>query len=151
MRRRRFSAALVVLALSAGAAMGAEMEFSIREYRVPAGSHPHDIAPAPDGSVWYTAQHTGELGRLDPRTGRMDVFDAPGGRGPYGIASTPEGGIYYVSLAGSYMARIDTAKGTFRTFPLPSEGTRVRQLLGRKGEVWGAESGVDRLVVIRFR
>jgi streptogramin lyase len=23
-------------------------------------------------------------------------------------------------------------------------------LLGRKGEVWGAESGTDRLVVIRF-
>jgi virginiamycin B lyase len=25
----------------------------------------------------------------------------------------------------------------------------VRQLLGRPGEVWGAESGTDRLVVIR--
>jgi streptogramin lyase len=25
----------------------------------------------------------------------------------------------------------------------------VRQLLGRPGEVWGAESGVDKLVVIR--
>jgi virginiamycin B lyase len=102
------------------------------------------------GILWFTGQD-GVYGRLDPRTGRIDVFDAPGGRGPYGIASTPEGGIYYVSLAGSYMARVDTAKGTFRTFPLPSEGARVRQLLGRKGEVLGAESGVDRLVVIRFR
>jgi len=25
----------------------------------------------------------------------------------------------------------------------------VRQLLGRSGEVWGAESGVDRLVVVK--
>ena len=25
----------------------------------------------------------------------------------------------------------------------------VRQLLGRPGEVWGAESGVDKLVVVR--
>jgi virginiamycin B lyase len=25
----------------------------------------------------------------------------------------------------------------------------VRQLLGRPGEVWGAESGVDRLVVVK--
>jgi virginiamycin B lyase len=25
----------------------------------------------------------------------------------------------------------------------------VRQLLGRPGEVWGAESGTDRLVVVR--
>jgi streptogramin lyase len=25
----------------------------------------------------------------------------------------------------------------------------VRQLLGRSGEVWGAESGADRLVVVK--
>src|SRR5918999_3591936 len=43
----------------------------LRSYRVPAGSHPHDVAPAPDGSVWYTAQGAGKLGRLDPRSGRV--------------------------------------------------------------------------------
>src|SRR5687767_2819668 len=43
--------------------------YEIQEYPVPAGSHPHDVAPAPDGTVWYTSQHTGELGRLDPETG----------------------------------------------------------------------------------
>src|SRR5256712_13981093 len=37
----------------------------ITEYPVPAGSHPHDVAPAPDGGVWYVAQRSGELGRLD--------------------------------------------------------------------------------------
>src|SRR5947209_15825962 len=40
----------------------------ITEYPVPAGSHPHDVAPAPDGGVWYVAQRSGELGRLDPAT-----------------------------------------------------------------------------------
>ena len=34
-------------------------------------------------------------------------------------------------------------------FPLRSRGANVRQLLGRPGEVWGAESGADRLVVAR--
>ena len=28
----------------------------VREYSVPAGTHPHDVAPASDGTVWYTAQ-----------------------------------------------------------------------------------------------
>ena len=28
-------------------------------YEVPRGAHPHDVAPAPDGTVWYTAQRTG--------------------------------------------------------------------------------------------
>lgn len=41
----------------------------LQEYPVPSGSRPHDVAPAPDGSIWYTAQGSGELGRLDPATG----------------------------------------------------------------------------------
>ncbi|HZR47355.1 MAG TPA: hypothetical protein VFA47_11660, partial [Candidatus Manganitrophaceae bacterium] len=63
-RRALVPAALWLL--SAGAGWGA----SLQEYPVPKGSHPHDVAPAPDGSVWYTAQAPGELGRLDPKTGK---------------------------------------------------------------------------------
>ena len=37
------------------------------------GTHPHDVAPARDGGVWYTAQHTGQLGWLDPKTGPVAV------------------------------------------------------------------------------
>src|SRR4051794_8487622 len=42
---------------------------TLQEYPVPRGSHPHDVAPAPDGAIWYTAQASGELGRLNPATG----------------------------------------------------------------------------------
>jgi virginiamycin B lyase len=294
---------------------------TIQEYLVPSGSHPHDVAPAPDGSVWYVAQQRGELGqldsgtgrieriklgeksrphgvivgpdgapwitdgglnaivrvdpvtkavrvfplpsdhgganlntatfdtrgvlwftgqsgvygRLDPKTGKVEVFDAPKGPGPYGITATPDGTVYYASLAGSYIARLDSDTGVatviepptprqgarrvwadskgkiwvsewnvgqlgrydpvantwkewrmpgkspgayavyvddqdkvwlsdfganalvrfdptteqFESFPLPSGNAQVRQLLGRPGEVWGAESGTDKLVVIR--
>jgi len=290
-----------------------------REYRVPPGTHPHDVAPAHDGTVWYTAQATGKLGRLDPKTGKtteiplgdgsaphgvivgpdgapwitdgglnaivrvdpetsavrsfplpasngyanlntatfdrrgmlwftgqggvygrlhpvtgaMRVFRAPLGAGPYGITTTPKGRIFYASLAGSHIAEIDvrTGKATVIRPPTPGQGARrvwsdskgmiwvsewnagkvgrydpatrkwrewrvpgpaqiyavyvddkdvvwltdfgrsglwrfvpatgrftrvplrtganVRQLLGRPGEVWGAESGTDRLVVVR--
>ena len=41
----------------------------LQEFPVPAGARPHDVAPAPDGSVWYTAQRQEALGRLDPQTG----------------------------------------------------------------------------------
>lgn|SRR5512134_1447976 len=310
-----------VLALVAILACGQATAAEIREFPVPSGSHPHDVAPAPDGSVWYTAQRTGELGklepatgrtrhiplgkgssphgvivgpdgapwitdsglnaivrvdpkteevrvyplpagskyanlntaafdgkgtlwftgqsgiygRLDPRTGRVTVFNAPKGAGPYGIAAAPDGSIYYASLAGNHIARIDTGTGTatviepptrgqgarrvwsdskgsvwvsewnsgqvaryepasgkwrewrlpgqnprayavfvddrdivwlsdfganalvrfdasreaFEVVKLPSSPANVRQILGRPGEVWGAESGVDKLVVVR--
>ena len=313
----------LVLATGLPLAAGArESRFEVREYRVPAGSHPHDVAPARDGGIWYTAQHSGALGwlnprtgatrhiplgagsaphgvivgpdgapwitdsglnalvrvdprtrrvrrfplrgradanlntaafdrrgglwftgqngiygRLDPKTGRLQVFAAPRGRGPYGITTTPNGAVYYASLAGSYVGRINARTGRatvlqpptrgqgarrvwsdsrgriwvsewnagklgmydptrrrwrewrlpgrspqpyavyvddrdivwltdfasnafvrfdprgqrFTTIRLPSSPANVRQLLGRRGEVWGAESGVDKLVVVRQR
>ena len=39
---------------------------------------------------------------------------------------------------------------SFEPFTLPSNGAQVRQLLGRPGEVWGAESGTDKLVRITY-
>ncbi len=318
-----FAAAWGILgeASSAAAAAPSVDDFEIQEYDVPRGAGPHDVAPAPDGSVWYTAQRTGELGnldpktrqtrhiplgtgsaphgvivgpdgtpwitdgglnaivrvdpstndvqvfplpperpnanmntatfdhrgvlwftgqngvygRLDPKSGAMEVFDAPGGPGPYGIATSSSGDVYYASLAGSYVARIDIDTGaaavlqpptagqgarrvwadsrdriwvsewlagqvavydpaidawrewrlpgdrpqayavfvderdgvwltdwgsnsivlfdpsgeTFQVLSLPSSPANVRQILGRPGELWGAESGVDKLVVVR--
>ena len=47
------------------------------------------------------------------------------------------------------LLRIDPTIERFESFPLPSSNAQVRQLLGRPGEVWGAESGTDKLVVIR--
>ncbi|MGZ8460895.1 MAG: hypothetical protein ACXWW2_10745, partial [Candidatus Deferrimicrobiaceae bacterium] len=55
--QRYLPVALFVLTLAAGAARSSAEEFPIREFRVPGGSHPHDVAPAPDGGVWYTAQN----------------------------------------------------------------------------------------------
>jgi virginiamycin B lyase len=47
--------------------------------------------------------------------------------------------------------RFDPEQELFRFFELPSTGANIRQILGRAGEVWGAESGTDKLVVIRTR
>lgn len=312
---------LVAILALAGMAANAD-EPRVQEYAVPKGSHPHDVAPARDGGVWYTAQHLGELGyldpktgntrhialgkgsaphgvivgpdgapwitdggqnaivrvdphtrkvrvfplpkgtpsanlntatfdkrgtlwftgqsgyygRLDPKSGKVQAFEAPQGRGPYGICTAPDGSVYYASLAGSHIARIDTESGKatvlepptadqgarrvwadstgriwvsewhtgqlgaydpgtgqwrewklpgqgprayavyvddtdmvwlsdfganalvrfdpkrerFSVFNLPSKPAQVRQILGRPGEIWGAESGTDKLVVVRI-
>jgi virginiamycin B lyase len=312
-------AAYLVLIATATSALGGQ--FVLEDYPVPAGSRPHDVAPALDGGIWYTAQNAAALGwldpdtgqthhislgtgsrphgvivgpdgapwitdggrnaiirvdpvtervtpyplpanrpnanlntatfdlngvlwftgqngiygRLNPSTGKMDVYDAPRGRGPYGITTTPAGDVYYASLAGNYVGRINLETGAatvlepptpnqgarrvwsdslgqiwvsewnagqvarynpangqwrewpmpgpnpsayavyvddedivwlsdfggnslvrfdpiseqFQPFSLPSSPSNVRQILGRPGEVWGAESAADRLVVIR--
>ncbi|MDZ7749710.1 MAG: hypothetical protein U5K43_13625 [Halofilum sp. (in: g-proteobacteria)] len=92
-----------------------------------------------DGVLWFTGQ-AGIYGRLDPRTGAMEVFDAPRGRGPYGITGTPDGGIYYASLAGSYVGRVDTDTGAVTVLepPTPDQGAR-RVWSDAHGRIWVSE------------
>ena len=60
-------------------------EYGIQEYPVPAGTHPHDVAPAPDGTVWYTAQFSGALGKLDPATGETRHIPLGAGSSPLSV------------------------------------------------------------------
>src|SRR3546814_19265668 len=68
-------------------------DVSTQVYAVPAGSHPHDVAPdpAPGGPVWYTAQRQGALGRLDPETGKTTPIPLGEGSAPHGVIVGPEG------------------------------------------------------------
>lgn len=322
-RAQRFPIFMTILALlAAPTASALAQAVRIESFAVPAGAHPHDVAPAPDGTVWYTAQHQGALGRLDPATGtteqiplgagsrphgvivgpdglawvtdgglnaivsvhpdtleikhyplpgdigyanlntatfagpsllwftgqsgiygsldttsgNLNIYRAPRGYGPYGIHHTPDGEVWFASLAGSYIGHIDAGTGevtvidpptgdagtrriwsdskgmlwisewnegqlarynpetgewrewplpgnapaayavyvdeldkiwlsdfganailrfdprteTFQSFPIERPGADVRQMLGRSGEVWAAESGSDHLTVYRF-
>ena len=63
-------AALLFAVTGAGA-----QEAVIEEYPVPRGSRPHDVAPAPDGTVWYTAQRRGELMVRHNDEGRSAVLE----------------------------------------------------------------------------
>ena len=47
------------------------------------------------------------------------------------------------------IVRFDPAIERFESFPSDRPGANVRQMLGRKGETWIAESGTDRIRVIR--
>ena len=65
-------------------------DVTVTSFAVPAGAHPHDVAPAADGAVWYTAQHQEALGRLDPATGETrHVSPWAMGRDPMASLSAP--------------------------------------------------------------
>ena len=58
-----------MLPTAAAGHAASEPTFTIEAFPVSAGSGPHDVSPAVDGGVWFTAQDAGELGLLDPVTG----------------------------------------------------------------------------------
>ena len=51
-------------------------------YQLPPGAYPHDVAPAPDGTVWYSGQQKGILGRFDPKTGKNEEIPLGSGAAP---------------------------------------------------------------------
>ncbi len=92
----------------------------MQEYPVPRGSHPHDVAPAPDGTVWYTAQASGKLGRLYPATGVTRHVDLGPGSSPHGVIVGPDGAAWVTDSGLNAIVRVDPTTEKVRTFPLPA-------------------------------
>jgi len=57
--------------------------------------------------------------------------------------------VWVADWGANTLVRFDPPREAFEVFRIPSPGSNIRQLLGRPGEVWGAESGTSKLVVIR--
>ena len=57
--------------------------------------------------------------------------------------------VWLTDFTANAIVKFDPATEKFESFPSTRRQAAVRQLLGRGNEVWGAESGVDRLVVVR--
>src|SRR5881296_2490945 len=93
MRRMGLSVMILgaIFVLASQRSPAAPVAYVLREFPVPAGSHPHDVAPAADGGVWYTAQAAGRLGRLDPATGRTVEIELGEESAPHGVIVGPDG------------------------------------------------------------
>ncbi len=73
------------------------------------------------------------------------------GEGPqaYAVYVDDQDIVWLSDFGANALVRFDPASETFTSFELPSPDAAIRQILGRPGEIWGAESAVDKIVVIR--
>lgn len=102
------------------------------------------------GAIWVSEWNSGRLSRYQPDTGSWDTWPLPGDDpSAYAVYVDDTDIVWVTDFGGNAIHRFDPATETFHTFELPSDPGNVRQLLGRPGEVWGAESAADQLVVIR--
>jgi virginiamycin B lyase len=90
-------------------------------YPLPPGSGPHDVAPAPDGTIWYTGQRKGLLGRLDPKTGKAEEIPLGPNAMPHGVIIGPDGAAWVTEGGQNAIARVDPASKAVKLFPLPQE------------------------------
>ncbi|MBV8704883.1 MAG: hypothetical protein JO118_14375 [Acetobacteraceae bacterium] len=108
-------------------------------FPVPEGSGPHDVAPAADGTVWFTAQAAGKLGRLDPGTGRVDEFSLGPGSAPHGVIVGPDGAPWVTDGGLNAVLRFDPGTHAIRRFPLPANRPNANlntATFDRAGRLW---------------
>jgi streptogramin lyase len=98
-------------------------EITMRDYKLPEGMGPHDVAPAQDGGVWFTAQPKGLLGHLDPGTGKVETVDLGEGSAPHGVIVGGDGAAWVTDGGANAIARVDPATRAVRRFPLPAESS----------------------------
>src|SRR5262250_363289 len=132
---RFFFLAPAALVFAASIAQAAEMTF----YQLPPGSFPHDVAPAPDGAVWFSGQSQGFAGRFDPKTGQLEKIPLGPGAAPHGVIVGPDGNAWLTEGGQNAIARVDAVSRAVTLFRLPREfgGANLNTLVfDQKGIVW---------------
>jgi len=133
----RFVACAAALAamLVAGAADATQVSY----YPVPRGAHPHDVAPAPDGGVWYTAQTQGALGLLDPKTKKTTHIELGPDSAPHGVIVGPDRAAWVTDGGQNAIVRVDPETRAVKLFPLPKNAAGANlntATFDRKGILW---------------
>lgn len=104
------------------------------------------------GDIWVAEWNSGNVSRYSPGNGKWSTWKAPGkGAQVYAVYVDETDKVWLSEWAAQVMLRFDPATETFETFKSSSAYANVRQIHGRKGEVWTPESASDRIVVYRYR
>jgi virginiamycin B lyase len=120
--RRRFGVACAALAAHAlvPRAASARAE-TLQSWRLdtPRPTGIHDVAPAPDGGVWFTAQRSGHLGWFDPQSGRTELVALGSGSAPHGVVQGPDRAAWITDSGLNAIVRIGWPDRTVRVLPMP--------------------------------
>jgi virginiamycin B lyase len=123
----------------------------------------HVALGAPDGTVWFSDSGNRRMFRLDPGTGRIDVYEsfpdytaAKGGietagrpstgHRTYGIAVDSQSNGYFADIAGGTIGQVDakTGKVTLYPTPTPDSGPR-RTFMDSQDRLWFGENYASKL------
>ena len=103
------------------------------------------------GKIWVSYWNTGQVGRYDPATKAWREWKLPGNARAYSVWVDPDDNVWLTDWSANAIVRFDPRTEKFTAFRSDRDSANVRQMLGRAGEAWAAESGTDRLVRIVTR
>ena len=113
------------------------------------GNRHHDVAPASAGGVWYTAQRSGFLGKLDPTTGEvLQIALGPSSAPARRVWSDSKGNIWVSEWNAGQVARYVPGTGEWTEWKLRA-GPRPQAYavyVDEKDIVWLTDFGANAVV-----
>jgi len=104
------------------------------------------------GRLWVSEWNSGNLALFEAGTKSWKEWKPPGPEPhAYAVWVDEDDGVWVSEWSANSVLRFDPVKESFESFPSDRPSADVRQILGRKNEVWIAESGTERIRVIRYR
>lgn len=96
-------------------------QVSVQEYPLPSGVGVHDVwaDPAPGGPVWFSAQRSGHLGILDPKSGKVELVELGQGSSPHGVVAGADGAPWLTDGGQNAIVRVDPKTREVKVWPLP--------------------------------
>ena len=102
------------------------------------------------GRLWISEWNSGNVSVYDPATKTWKQWLLPGEKPrTYAVWVDPDDKVWLADWGANAIVRFDPVMERFESFPSDRPGANVRQMLGRKGETWIAESGTNRIRVIQ--
>jgi virginiamycin B lyase len=111
---------ILLIFLALPLACGAQV--SVQEYPLPRGLFAHDVwaDPAPGGPVYFSAQGSGKLGILDPKTGKVDTLPLGKSSAPHGVIEDKDGLVWLTDGGQNAIVRVDPGSRSVKAWPLPA-------------------------------
>ena len=99
-------------------------QVTVQEYPIPRGHGIHDVwAPGgPGDPVWFSAQGSGHLGILDPKSGKVEFVALGRSAAPHGVIAGPDGAAWLTDGGQNAIARVDPRSKAVRLWKLPTQG-----------------------------
>jgi virginiamycin B lyase len=125
------------------------------EYDLPrAEMAPHDVIVGKDGAVWFSSFGEQNLGRLDPKTGKVTEFPYPMHRegaptGSLGLRTDGAGNLWLGNMYQATIVKFDPGSEKFQFWTLPAEANIEAAQInmvspqgsGVDGKVWTQNNG----------
>ena len=113
----------ILLSTAAGIALLASpvLAYETKTFPLPNQTYIHDVAPAPGGQVYWTAQSDGLLGILDAKTGANKFVKLGEGSAPHGIITGKDGKAWIADGGQNAIVSYDPKTTQVKVYPLPED------------------------------